>query len=314
MVPPVARTVTGLTGREYHLAMPPVAVRPPSPEDLEAVLEVILARDVADLGRPDYTLEDLRADWAQADLARDAWVAEDGGIAGYAILDAPGATVLVHPEAEGRGIGAELLARLERRARERGIGELHQDVAERNAAARRLLEAAGWRATQRYWRMRLELDARPSAPRWPPGAAVGPMRPGHDDAAVHALVARAFSEIEGDVPRSLEEWRKARARPGFDAALAHLAEVDGRLAGAAICERWAEGTGFVAELAVATPYRGRGLGRALLLASMEAFHARGLARAELGVHARNRTGVALYESVGMRPVFVVDRYDLRLDD
>ena len=74
-----------------------------------------------------------------------------------------------------------------------------------------------------------------------------------------------------------------------------------------------EGSGFVAQLAVARPHRGRGLGRALLLASLGAFHTRGLVRAELGVHARNRTGVALYESVGMRPAFVVDRYERRLD-
>jgi ribosomal protein S18 acetylase RimI-like enzyme len=70
---------------------------------------------------------------------------------------------------------------------------------------------------------------------------------------------------------------------------------------------------YLEELYVVPERRGRGLGRALLLASLGAFRARGLARAELGVHARNRTGVALYESVGMRPVFVVDRYERRLD-
>ena len=44
--------------------MPAVTLRPPSPADAEAVLDVILARDVADLGRPDFTLADVRADWA----------------------------------------------------------------------------------------------------------------------------------------------------------------------------------------------------------------------------------------------------------
>src|SRR5918997_1010451 len=56
-------------------------VRAPVPADDAAVLRVMLARDVADLGHPDFTLEDLRADWATPglDLARDAWVVEDAG-------------------------------------------------------------------------------------------------------------------------------------------------------------------------------------------------------------------------------------------
>jgi mycothiol synthase len=297
--------------------MAPAVVRAPTPGDIEAVLEVVLARDVADLGRPDYTLGDLQADWADADLTRDAWVVDggDGKIAGYAILDAPRATVLVHPDAEGRGIGTELLARLERRARDLGIRELHQPVAERSGTARRLLEAAGWRAAHRYWRMALGLDEEPPAPAWPPGVVARPFVPGDDDAEAHAVIAKAFAEIDGDLPLSLEQWRtRTLARPGFDASLSHVAEADGAVVGAAMCEVWdEEGAGFVTELAVAGEHRGRGLGRALLLASVGAFRARGLSRAELGVHAGNRTGVALYESVGMRPVFVVDRYERRLD-
>ena len=45
-------------------------LRPPADADAEAVLEVILARDRADLGVPDFTLEDLRADWGSPGLTR----------------------------------------------------------------------------------------------------------------------------------------------------------------------------------------------------------------------------------------------------
>ena len=297
--------------------MTPVTVRAPSADDLEAVLELVLARDIADLGRPDYTLEDLRADWADADLARDAWVAEAGGegIAGYAILDGRRATVLVHPGAEGRGIGAELLGCVLARARERGEAELQQEVAEGNVAARRLREAAGWRPTRGYWRMAMEVAAPPPGPAWPAGVSTRPVRPGPDDVAVHALISTAFAEIPGETPRSLEEWRaRSVGRPDFDASLCTVAEADGAPAGVVLCEAWEEGIGFVSHLAVERAHRGRGLGRALLVASLGAFHARGLARAELGVNAHNRAGVALYESVGMRPAFVVDRYERRLDE
>jgi len=45
------------------------------------VLRVLLARDVADVGYPDFTIEDLHADWATPglDLERDARVVESGG-------------------------------------------------------------------------------------------------------------------------------------------------------------------------------------------------------------------------------------------
>src|SRR4051812_42279778 len=99
--------------------MPP-SLRPPTRDDAEAILAVIVARDVADIGRPDYTLDDVLDEWDADgfDLATDAAVTED--LTGYAMLRPDQAMVSVHPDAEGRGIGAALLAFVERRAEERG--------------------------------------------------------------------------------------------------------------------------------------------------------------------------------------------------
>ena len=50
------------------------------------------------------------------------------------------------------------------------------------------------------------------------------------------------------------------------------------------------------------PWRGRGLGRALLREAFAELRRRGLPRAYLGVDSENPTGaMGLYESVGMRP-------------
>src|SRR5215210_9051796 len=98
-------------------------LRAPEPADAPAVLELIIARDIADLGRPDYTLDDVRADWSAPgiDLANDAWLAEnDGTPLGYALLDGRGAAhVTVPPANEGRGVGAALREAAEARALER---------------------------------------------------------------------------------------------------------------------------------------------------------------------------------------------------
>lgn len=295
---------------------PSVQIRAPQAGDLEAVLDVIVARDIVDLGEPDYTLDDLAHDWeeAEVDLARDAWVALPDGesIAGYALLRGEEAMVLVHPEHEGRGIGRALHDRLLERARERGARTLRQEASAANPGTRALLEAAGWRATERYWRMRVDFDDAPGAPAWPAGATARPFAPGQDDAPVHALIEEAFAEIPGNVARTLPEWQAWMRRPGFEPGLSTVVEDGGELVGAAMCWRWPEGVGFVGQLAVARDHRGRGLGRALLGASFAAFGAAGLTGAVLGVHAENRAGVSLYESVGMRPAFVVDRFELRL--
>ncbi len=61
------------------------------------------------------------------------------------------------------------------------------------------------------------------------------------------------------------------------------------------------GGGLVGALGVRRPWRGKGLGRALLLRTFGEFHRRGIQRVALGVDAQNPTGATkLYESVGMQ--------------
>ena len=107
------------------------------------MLDVILARDVADIGYPDFTLEDLHADWATPglDLERDAWVVEDPGgeIVASGLLLGDDALIYVHPDACGRGLGSALRERAEARGRDRGTAVLRQFVPVGNEQAAALL-------------------------------------------------------------------------------------------------------------------------------------------------------------------------------
>jgi mycothiol synthase len=290
--------------------MPP-RVRPPEEADAASVLQVIVARDVADLGVPDFTLDDLRADWATPGLKLEDDVrvaAGPGGeIHGYAILLGDDAVVIVHPEAEGAGTGTVLRRWAEARASERGTSVLRQFAYGANDGARRLLRDAGYEPAQHYFRLRADLSEVPP----PADVPLRTFEPG-DDIAVHALIEEAFTEIEGNTPQTLVEWRaKGIDKAGHDPALWLLAEDEG-VVGAALGERWENGTGYVAELAVARRARGRGLGRALLLGLFDAFRGAGLAHAELSVHGRNRGALALYESVGMRTTWEAERWEKAL--
>lgn len=289
-------------------------IRPPERGDAAAVLEMIVARDVADLGEPDYTLEDVETDWAAPgiDIAHDAWLVEDDrGPLGYALLDERGAALItVPPASEGRGVGTALREAAEARAAARGQAAVHQFAAAANEAAGAHLREAGYRVVYRYARMRMDLA---EVPEPPAGAGVRPFSPGADDAPVHALVEAAMADVPGSEPRTLESWRTGKlGRPSFDPSLWLLHEDEDGLAGVALCERWEDGVGYVDYLAVAARARGRGLGRALLLHGLTAMRAGGMTVAELTVQGENASATRLYESVGMRPVWVNERWEKAL--
>jgi len=261
---------------------------------------------------PDFTLEDLRADWATPglDLEHDARVAgSNGTVRGYAVLLGDDAVVIVHPEAEGEGSGTVLRRWAEARAAERGTTVLRQFAYGANDGARAHLREAGYAPAQHYFRLRADLDAVPAAPDVP----LRTFDAARDEESVHALIQDAFADIDGHEFQPLDAWRaKSIAKDGHDPSLWLLLEDDAGLVGAALGERWEAGTGYVAELAVARRARGRGHGRTLLLGLFEAFRQAGLAHAELSVHGRNRGAVRLYESVGMRATWEAERWEKAL--
>lgn len=282
------------------------AVRRAVATDAEAAFLVIAARDAADLGFVDYTIGDVRTDLERPDV--DVWVAEAGGaVAGVALVDHRGASVSVHPDHCGRGIGTALRHAVERRMRGRGR-PLRQFVAGGNEEARRLLARAGYRLAHEFLTLRVELDDRA----WGAGhggAAIRAMRRPSEDERAHALVQAAMSEVEANPPQGLADWRaELLDREDFTHPTFLVAEADGRMAGVLI-GREREGSGYVEVVAVHPGSRRSGLGRALLLAAFERFASAGLPACELAVHGRNRPALSLYESLGMREVRRSERWE-----
>jgi ribosomal protein S18 acetylase RimI-like enzyme len=60
------------------------------------------------------------------------------------------------------------------------------------------------------------------------------------------------------------------------------------------------GSGAIQNLGVMPDYRGKGIGRALLLRALAGFAAAGASRAVLEVTARNEPAVRMYRNVGFR--------------
>ena len=284
------------------------ATRPAVADDAEAILAVAVARDVADVGEPDWSIDAARDDLAASEHA--VVVAEaSGSVIAFAFVNGIDARVAVHPDAEGRGIGAYLRDWVEERA---SGDRLRQEVMSPNRAAAALLEAAGYEATYRFWRMVRELDGSEAAPDWPGAVAVRAFERGRDERAAYELVSDAMRDVPGSTERSFEEWTARALGERLVPELSLVAEAGGAMAGIVLCGRHDPGDGYVDYIAVAREWRGRGLGRALLGAALAGFATAGMSRGVLWVNGANESATALYRSAGMEVAFTSDDWVKRL--
>jgi ribosomal protein S18 acetylase RimI-like enzyme len=110
-----------------------------------------------------------------------------------------------------------------------------------------------------------------------------------------------------------EEWSSLEVETtSYDPSLWLLATDGDEAVGALSGVVWGD-RGWVGELGVRKPWRGRGIASALLQRAFATFAARELPRVMLNVDAANPTGaVRLYERLGMRTVRGWDVYEKRV--
>jgi mycothiol synthase len=284
------------------------------------------ACDVAEYGAPDTTEADVRAHWREPgfDLGRDAWLATDGSGSprGYAYvservpqLDLIG-DLYVHPDRTAGPIGDALLDRVEERSQELASGAptgseptLGLFNASVNEWKRSLLVRRGFAPARTYHRMSIDLPAAQAPPRWPAGIELRPFDRG-DATLVHAAITEAFADHYRPRSEPFDHWEARHfEHEEFDPSLWLVAWDGDRVAGALLGFTLPD-RGWVQDLGVRRPWRGRGLGMALLLAAFAMFRARGQRAVSLGVDSQSITGATrLYERAGM---YVERRHDLYL--
>ena len=262
--------------------------------------------------------------WAEPEcrIERDWWVVEapGGGIVGVAwvwpeLASDVIADHYVHPQHRGLGLGEVLLDTIESRVSDlppRGAdGAPRQLVVwseDADVARRRSLERRGFTAGRQYFEMALDLRGTLEAPAWPAGVEARPFRNGIDDRRVHEADVEAFAEHFLFKADSFETWRLWHLEaPDADPTLWRLAWDGDTLAGFVMAVTSDEGA-LISSLAVLKPWRGRGIGRALLGAAFAVLRERGETVVRLYVDAANVTdAVRVYEAAGM---YVARRFDV----
>jgi ribosomal protein S18 acetylase RimI-like enzyme len=305
--------------------------RRPTVDDLQALHALCCADETGSIGQcatslgevaqsltpPHTTLQDDQ--WLVCDAAGTpvAW----GQVWDAGNTDHQDVDLYRDPTRADESVREALLDRLLLRLAERATlsGYARVDVAagcyREDAAYAATLRSRGFRHDRTFHRMRIDLDpaTQLDVPDLP-GVELSDVDPA-DEAAfreLHAVVEEGFSRHWGYVPVTYSDYRaEFDADPVPDVPMWRLARVDGRLVG--VCKasgRNADvGGGYVADLCVLDGYRGRGIARALLLSTFEAYRRTGRDHVQLNVDSENDTGaVRLYASVGMREERAIHAY------
>lgn len=285
-------------------------LRPPRDDELDAMLELINAHQLAAFGEADATADELRG-WLTApsvDVQRDIRVLErDGRLIGYADVDSNReeppvwwCDVKVAPDVEADEVLPELVGWLDARTQ---TGRFRVWTSVDDARIVDAFTALDFEPIRHSYRMEIPLVAEQRTPAWPAGITVRNATAA-DHRSVHEAVVEVWRDTNDPYHDTFEEWAHWNVeRESYDPSLWFVAHAGGELAGFSVCRRddVDESAGYVGLLGVRRPWRRQGLGEALLLRSFQAFRERGFTRGTLGVDASSVTGATrLYERAGMR--------------
>lgn len=262
-----------------------------------------------------YALEDLAEELVAHGFepARDSWAIWDGeDLVGYGQLltrldnDDHALAYLgggIRPDHRGRGLGRQLMDRMEGRAVE-AADERYPGAPQlwrasgllEGASVRPLLEHRGYSLVRYFNEMRLELPAELSEAPNVDAVLVSP-RPEHAE-AVRVAHNLAFRDHWGSAQATPENWADSWTARANRMDLSSLALAsDGAVLAYVLVEEWVPGEAYISRVGTVPSARGRGLAQACLVRT--AGLAGRMERLALDVDSASLTGATrLYERVG----------------
>jgi len=251
------------------------------------------------LYRPNYSPE------------QDLFVVEKAGnIVGYVDVELElliGRVILncfIQPDHRRRRLVTKLLGYTTHRAKELGVKVAHINIAQDNVANKIVLAKLDFRFVRRFLQLRLDMAKIHWQDIYQVALQCRHLQPG-EESRLTKIQNRSFNGTWGFNPNSVEEI-------SYRTNLNHCSPEDVILA----CDGeniigycWTrtiyeagknEIIGQIFMLGVDPDYRGRGIGKGVLLAGLSYVKSKGLQVAELTVDSKNQAACTLYRSVGFR--------------
>lgn len=203
---------------------------------------------------------------------------------------------------EGGPRELELVRRSVDRAREMGAKVAHICVAGASSKTR-LLEAEGFSHVRVYWDMVWSQDRLPEL-EVPPGFSVRSYQPG-DASTLTKAQNSAFEGSWGFCPNTVDQIEYRSRMPNTSQRGILLLNNGDRTAGycwTSLSPLDGRARGVIGMIGVVPDYRGRGISRTILLASMEYLRSLDVADIGLQVDSSNNPATRLYASMGFEKV------------
>jgi len=252
-----------------------------------------------------------RLNWPNYSPEQDLFLVETAkNIVGYMDVTpelAIGRVILdcwVHPEHRRRGLAAKLLGCAAHHARELGAGAAHVNVANDNIAARSVLSRSGFKCVRRFLELKLDMAKVSQQDAARAAQMCRHLRRGEEDKLTR-IQNRSFAGSWGYNPNTVETITYRANLGTCSPEDVILASEGDRVTGYCWTETTAEWgaagserKGRIYMIGVDPDYRGRGVGKRVLLASLAYLKGKNLLVTELTVDSDNESALALYRSIG----------------
>jgi ribosomal protein S18 acetylase RimI-like enzyme len=295
-------------------------------EDLAAALDLLLACRAADTVDDWPPLLELRLMLTGASLDRQdtrLWVQADGSLVAFGLLlDQVYLVAFVHPQAAQRDLHEQALLWAMKRVQTlaQASGEpaiLSVAVREDEMERRALVNSYGFEIKDwQTLRMACPLDAALPEPALPAGYTIRPLVGEREADRYLAVHHEAFPDSSLTLEERMALMRDSAYLPALDLV---AVGPDGALVAFCTCsfsveehERLGRRDGWVDLVGTRPELRGKGLGRAVLLAGLRQLQALGAVRALLGTQSTN-SAQRLYASVGFHVIHKLRWYSKALD-
>jgi mycothiol synthase len=213
---------------------------------------------------------------------------------------------LVHPDHRGKGIAEKLVERAIERAIELNVKLAHANISQDDKAGKRLFSKMGFRFVRRYLELGLDLSRVRLSKIKRNDYPCRPMNPGEEE-KLTSLQNRSFMDAWGFNPNTMEDiiYRIHLSKASFKDIILCFDGAD------PIGYCWSkiydnndkalDGTrGRINMLGVDPDYRGKGVGKKVLLNGLTQLKGRGVLSVVLTVDNENKVARSLYQSVGFK--------------
>lgn len=201
------------------------------------------------------------------------------------------------PEYRRKGLATELLGYARHHARELGARVIHVNIMEDNTVAKMVLSRLDFKCVRRFLEFRLDMVKL----RWQEANQAAQecchLKRGEEEKLTQ-IQNRAFVGTWGYNPNTVETITYRTHLSKFSPEDVVLTCEGDKVIGYCWTEKTGEGEGRIYMLGTDPDYRGRGMGRRLLLAGLSHLRSKGVRVAVLTVDSKNKAACALYRSAG----------------